>query len=107
MATPVDEYSLSRGNNRLTVLRDRSRWMFDFADPGFFHDVADAIRSARLKSLAVFSVQPVPGAMTPDQQDAFEQKAFALAGAEHLQIRKFVPDGLNVYAEFAPAGANP
>ena len=102
MDTDVEEYSLARNGRRMELLRDKFRWNFDFSDPTLFHDIADELRSARLRTLAVFCVHQMPGSLTPTQQDAFEQKVFALAGAQHLQIRKFVPDGLNVYAEFAP-----
>lgn len=101
--TAVDEYALERPRHPMMILRDRTRWNFDFSDPAFFHDVAESMRAARLDSLAVFCVHQFPGSFTPDQQDAFQQKAFQLAEAEHLQIRKFVPDGLNVYAEFERA----
>jgi hypothetical protein len=99
-ATPVDEYTIEREDVPITVLRDKYRWTFDFSDPAFFHDVRENMRAAHLSSLAVFCAQHYPGTLTPDQQDAREQKAFQLAEAEHLQIRKFVPDGTNVYAEF-------
>jgi hypothetical protein len=104
MTTEVEEYSLTRGNRRMELLRDKLRWNIDFSDPTFFRDIAESLRAARLGSLAVFCVHQGPAAVTPDQQDAFQQKTFALAEAQHLRIRKFVPDGLNVYAEFAPAG---
>ena len=103
MDTDVEEYSLARNGRRMELLRDKFRWNFDFSDPTLFHDIAEELRSARLRTLAVFCVHQVPGRRTPAQQDAFEQQAFSLAGAQHLQIRKFVPDGLNVYAEFALA----
>ena len=101
MATEVHEYTLERGSDRLTVLRDRTRWNFDFTDASFFRDVAQSMRTADLRSLAVFCVHQYPGSLTPERQDALRQKSFQLAEAAHLQIRKFVPDGLNVYAEFA------
>jgi hypothetical protein len=88
----------------MELLRDKLRWNIDFSDPTFFRDIAESLRAAKLGSLAVFCVHQGPAAVTPDQQDAFQQKTFALAEAQHLRIRKFVPDGLNVYAEFAPAG---
>ena len=99
----VDQYRLTRGARHMELLRDKTRWNIEFSDPTFFHDLADTLRSTRLDTVAVFCVHQVPGARTPDQEDAFQQKAFALAEAEHLQIRKFIPDGLNIYAEFAPA----
>lgn len=103
MATDVEEYSITRGDRHMELLRDKLRWNFDFSDPTFFRDIAESMRAAKLQSLAVFCVHQAPGAVTPDQQDALQQKTFALAEAQHLRIRKFVPDGLNVYAEFAPA----
>ncbi len=101
IGTEVDEYSLTNRNGHIELLRDKTRWNIDFADPTFFRDIADSIRTAKLGSLAVFCVHQTPGTLTPDQQDAFQQKTFVLAEAQHLQVRKFVPDGLNVYAEFA------
>lgn len=103
MNTEVEEYSLSRGNRHMELLRDKLRWNIDFSDPRFFQDLAESMRTAGLSSLAVFCVHQGNATVTPDQQDAFQQKTFALAEAQHLRIRKFVPDGLNVYAEFTPA----
>jgi hypothetical protein len=105
MATGVDEYTLTRGRDHMAVLRDRTRWLFDFSDPAFIHDIAEGMRAGGLDSLAVFCIHQVPGTRTPDQQDAFQQKVFQMADAEHLRIRKFVPDALNVYAEFERAPA--
>jgi hypothetical protein len=103
MATGVEEYSLTRGTRRMELLRDKLRWNIDFSDPTFFRDIAESMRAAKLGSLAVFCVHQGSAGVTPDQQDALQQKTFALAEAQHLRIRKFVPDGLNVYAEFTPA----
>ena len=105
MDTGVDEYTLTRGRAHLAVLRDRTRWLFDFSDPTFIHDIAEGMRAAGLDSLSVFCIHQVPGGRTPDEQDAFQQKVFQMAEAEHLRVRKFVPDGLNVYAEFEPQPA--
>ena len=104
MNTEVEEYSLTHGSQRMELLRDKFRWNIDFADPTFFRDIAESMRTAKLGSLAVFCVHQGFSAVTADQQDAFQQKTFALAEAQHLRIRKFVPDGLNVYAEFTPDG---
>src|SRR5579871_449785 len=101
MQTAVDEYALTKGSRHMELLRDKLRWNLDFSEPGLYRDLAEAIRSAKLDSLAVFCVEQIPAPLTPAQQDDFQQKAFALAGTQHLQIRKFIPDGANIYAEFA------
>lgn len=103
MSTEVDEYVLTHDQRRVKLLRDKTRWNLDFSDPTLFRDFAASMRAAGIDSLAVFCVHQGGGSITPAQQDAFQQKVFMLAEGEHLQVRKFVPDGLNVYAEFAPA----
>lgn len=105
--TPVDEYSLRLGRQRMELLRDKTRWNLDFLEPALYLDLANGIRAARLHSLAVFCIHQVPGARTLEEQETFRRQVSALAAAEHLQIRQFVSDGLNVYAEFSLAGAVP
>jgi len=104
MPTEVEEYVLTRDSKRVKLLRDKLRWNLDFSDASLYHDLAVSMRLAKLNSLAVFCVHQGEGTLTPAQQDALEQKAFTLAKAEDLQIQKFVPDGLNIYAEFARGG---
>lgn len=99
MATDVDEYALERDNRPLTVLRDRTRWNFDFTDPALFHDIAQSMRVAKLGKLAVFCVHQAPEKLTADQQSALREKLIQMAKADHLRFRRFVLDGPNVYAE--------
>lgn len=101
MATWVEEYTLEHRNQKMLLLRDKTRWNLDFLDPGLFRDLATSLRTTRLPTLAVFCIHQVPGSQTPEQQEMFQRNVFALASAEHLQVRRFLQDGLNVYAEFA------
>jgi hypothetical protein len=103
MSTAVDDYTLERGADRLVALRDRTRWNFEFTDAAFIHDVAEVLRTSKLDTLGVFCLHQAASPRPATEQEAYRQKVFALADAEHLQIREFVPDSLNVYAEFALA----
>jgi hypothetical protein len=61
------------------------------------------MKLAGVDAATVFCMSGVAGTRTPAQQDAYQQKIFELAAQSHLQIRKFVPDRLAVFAEFALA----
>jgi hypothetical protein len=103
MQTQAFEYELTRGPDRIVLIHDKLRWNLDFLDPALFRDLEQSMKLAGVDAATVFCMSGVAGTRTPAQQDAYQQKIFELAAQSHLQIRKFVPDRLAVFAEFALA----
>ena len=102
METPVDEYTVSQNPHSMELFRDKRRWIFDFQDPTLYRDMAEILRRTRVTSLTVFCIHAEPGSRSQASEVAFRTGMEHLAAAEHLQIRKYMPDGVYVYAEFSP-----
>jgi hypothetical protein len=102
MATPVDEYLVARGPVRLHLFRDKQRWNLDFLEPRLYQDLTQSMRVSGLHTLDVFCLNVDPSERTPAEQQAYQRQVYAVAAAQHVQIRKFIPDGRTVFAEFAP-----
>lgn len=97
----IDRYAIDRGNEHLRLFRDKFRWIFDFTEVRLFEDIGRIMRRNNLDELDVFSITPDETNRSAQEQDAYQRQALALAAAHHLIVRKFVPEGRGVYAEFA------
>jgi len=104
MATPVDEYVVARGPDRVHLFRDKQRWNLDFLEPRLYQDLTQSMRAAGLHTLDVFCLNVDESQRTPAEQQAYQRQVYAAAAAQHVQILRFVPFGRTVFAEFAPEG---
>ncbi len=98
--TGVDTYNVSRGNNRMLLFRDKTRWNLDFSEPALYRDFAKCIRSESLPSLTAYAVRQavMPGSVEQESQVA--KQIISRASAESLCVRKLVTQQAMVFGEF-------
>jgi hypothetical protein len=105
-APKVNLYRLTRANDRMLLLRDKGAWLLDFRKPELYRNLAAALRSEPVSSIAVFFVQQTPSI---DSQGilfkADDRKSIAdLSASEGLCVQALTLSGDDVYAEFRSRG---
>jgi len=103
-------YEVSRGEDRFTVVRDRSVWNYDFAEPHLYGDIRRALTSTSARSITVFCIDQfgtrVPH--TPDEERTFRERVRSVSSRAGLEAERLSIDGEDVYGAFHDAaGGNP
>jgi hypothetical protein len=96
----MDTYNVSRGNSKMLLLRDKTRWSLDFSEPALYRDFAKCIRAESLPSLTAYAVRQAVPPDSVQQEPKVAKQIISLASAESLCVEKLVIEQAMVFAEF-------